>query len=45
MTGLRVEATDPAFRADITAWTRMRAEELEQLDTHGPIAVAVLIKR
>ena len=42
---LRVEAIDPAFRADITTWTRMREQELETLDADGPIAVAVLIKR
>lgn len=42
---LRVEATDAAFRADITAWTSMRGQELEELDTDGPVAVAVLMKR
>jgi TusA-related sulfurtransferase len=41
---LRVEATDAAFRPDLTAWLAMRGEHLLELDTSGPYSVAVLEK-
>ena len=41
---LRVEATDPAFRPDLTAWSTMRGEKLVELDTSGPFSFAVLEK-
>jgi len=42
---LRVEATDAAFRPDLTAWLTMRGEKLLELDTSGPFSFAVLEKQ
>ncbi len=41
---LRVEATDAAFAPDLRAWLDLKREMLVELNTTGPVAVAVLVK-
>lgn len=41
---LEVEATDPAFRADLTAWLAMLGERLLHIEGGEALVVAVLAK-
>lgn len=39
---LKVQADDPAFRADVEAWAQMTGNELLSVDEDGPITTANL---
>ena len=41
---LRVEATDPAFLADVQAWTERMGQRLDKTEDSGPVKVALITK-